>query len=72
MGIAVERDMCVGSEQCVYLAPEVFELSDDDGLVVLRTNGDTPEHELASNVREAVHQCPSGALTFASEAGEPR
>jgi ferredoxin len=53
-------DDCVGSSQCVAVAPDVFELG-EDGLARLTENlfgGD--ELELA---REAEAVCPSGAIS---------
>jgi ferredoxin len=35
MKVAVEQDRCVGSGQCVLLAPDVFDQRDEDGSVVL-------------------------------------
>jgi ferredoxin len=74
--VTVDREVCIGSGNCVYTAPEVFE-QDDEGLVVLVAPGvardvsgevaaevETP-HEDA--VRAAVAHCPSGALRIVGD-----
>lgn len=68
MRIVVDRDLCVGSGQCVRLAPELFDLSETDGLVLLR--GTPPEPDLPEHVREAALLCPTGALSLADTTGD--
>ena len=60
--LEVDRDRCVGSGTCEALAPDVFEIDDDGVLTLLRpepADGELPE------VRDAVQQCPTRALTLA-------
>lgn len=45
---------------CVAEAPDVFDLDDDDTLVVLQ---ETPQAELADQVDAAVRACPKRALS---------
>jgi ferredoxin len=58
--VATDRDVCIGSGNCVFTAPRVFDQDDDEGLVVLLTAEVDPRD--ADAVREAVAHCPSGAL----------
>ena len=58
--LIVDRDRCVGSGECVFTAPEVFDQDEDDGIVVLLT--DTPEEELWDSARQAARQCPANAI----------
>lgn len=58
--VIVDRDKCVGSGECVFTAPEVFDQDEDDGIVVLLT--DTPEEELWEAARQAARQCPANAI----------
>ena len=58
--VSIDREKCVGSGNCVYLAPEVFSQSDDDGIVILLT--ETPFESLSTIVTEAALQCPSTAI----------
>jgi ferredoxin len=66
MRIIVNRQLCIGSGQCVLSAPELFDQSDDDGLVLLRVHRADATHE----VRAAVDVCPSGALSLAEDQAE--
>ena len=57
--VAADRAVCIGSGNCVFTAPDVFD-QDEDGLVVLLTALVPPSD--ADAVRAAVAHCPSGAL----------
>lgn len=59
MKVVADREVCIGSGLCVLTAPEVFD-QDDDGLVAPLVEDVPPEQ--ADRVRQAVAQCPSGAL----------
>jgi ferredoxin len=56
-GDAVDRDACMGSGNCVFWAPGVFDL-DDDGVAVVV--GDVTGRE--EEVRKAVANCPTSAI----------
>jgi ferredoxin len=58
--VAADRDVCIGSGNCVLTAPAVFDQDDGEGLVVVLTPDVTPQD--ADAVRAAVARCPSGAL----------
>jgi ferredoxin len=58
--VRVEQDKCVSSGMCVLNAAEVFDQSDDDGVVVLLV--DEPGPELAEDVRKAAAACPALAI----------
>jgi ferredoxin len=57
--IAVEREACMGSGNCVYWAPGVFDL-DDDGIAVVL--GDLAGNE--ELVRVAMENCPTSAISI--------
>jgi len=59
MKVHADRDVCIGSGVCVLHLPEVFDQSEDDGTVVLRSEPD-PDQE--ATVLKAIDACPSGAL----------
>jgi ferredoxin len=61
--VAADRDVCIGSGNCVLTVPAVFDQDDDEGLVVLLTTDVAPQD--ADAVRQAVARCPSGALRLA-------
>ncbi|MET8131704.1 ferredoxin [Streptomyces sp. NPDC005251] len=59
VGIAIDKDVCIGAGQCALAAPGVF-TQDDDGFSALlpgRADGGDPM------LREAVRACPVGAIT---------
>ncbi|MEV0320295.1 ferredoxin [Streptomyces sp. NPDC050658] len=60
--IRVDRERCAGSGLCLAQLPAVFDQSDDDGKVLLRTAVPAPEEVRA--VRAAAARCPSGAITL--------
>ncbi|GAA4497550.1 ferredoxin [Actinoallomurus oryzae] len=60
MKVSVDQDKCIGSGQCVMLAPDVFDQRDEDGIVVLRDAN--PPSDLDDDVREAAHVCPGLAI----------
>ena len=53
----IDRDACMGSGNCLYWAPGVFDL-DDDGVAVVC--GDVAGHE--DQVRMAAANCPTSAI----------
>jgi ferredoxin len=62
--VVADREVCIGSGNCVYCAPAVFD-QDDEGLVVLLTAEVGPQD--VDVVRDAVAHCPSGALQIAED-----
>jgi ferredoxin len=61
MKIKVDFDLCESNALCEALAPEVFELDDDDFLQ-LKTDETTPE--TVEHVRRAVAACPRAAISL--------
>jgi ferredoxin len=62
MRIVTDRDRCLGAGQCALHAPEIFDQSDEDGTVVLRT--DTPPDDQHEVVRLAARMCPNQVITL--------
>jgi ferredoxin len=63
MEIKVERTLCEANGICVGLAPDVFELDDDEQLVILQPD---PPAERVERVSLAVARCPKNALQMLS------
>ena len=63
--IEVDRDLCIGSGDCVATAPAVFELDDDGKAVVL-----DPDGAPVDDVVEAAMNCPVTAIFVAGEQGD--
>lgn len=59
--VVVDRGRCESNALCMAIAPEVFELRDDDVLYLL---DESPPEELRSKVEQAVHACPKIALSI--------
>ena len=64
MKITVDRDRCQSHGQCEYAAPEVFQIDDDGDLEGLTPEPPEAQHDL---VQQAVHNCPTGALTVSPD-----
>jgi ferredoxin len=62
--IQADRDICIGAGNCVLAAEEVFD-QDDDAIVVVLEERPSADQEPA--VRNAVAQCPSGALSLVDD-----
>lgn len=61
MEILVDRDLCEANAVCCGLAPAVFELDDDENLVILTQD---PPPEQQERVDLAVNRCPKNALSI--------
>jgi ferredoxin len=59
--VVVDWDQCESNGLCVAAAPEVFELQDDDTLLILR---ETPDESLRGKVTDAVRACPKQAISL--------
>jgi ferredoxin len=59
MRVVVDFDACESNAVCMGVAPEVFEVRDDDFLYVLQEN---PPEELREKVEEAARRCPKQAI----------
>ena len=59
LDVQIDRDRCMGSGNCVFWAPETFDLS-DDGHAVVEDAMATDEERL----RTAAQGCPVGAISL--------
>lgn len=64
MRVSHTQGTCGGVEQCVELAPDYFAV-DEDGLIRV-LHADVPDADL-ERVRNAVHECPTGALHLSKD-----
>lgn len=62
--VVVDFDLCESNAICMGVAPEVFEVRDDDFLYVLQEH---PGDELRGKVEEAVQRCPKQAIAIEDE-----
>jgi ferredoxin len=63
--IISDKNVCIGSGQCVLVAPELFDQDEADGSVI--TRAEQPPADSLDEAREAVALCPSGALSFVED-----
>lgn len=59
MELKVDRDLCEANAVCCGLAPDVFELDDDELLVIKQPQ---PSPDQVERVKLAVERCPKTAL----------
>jgi ferredoxin len=64
MRVVVNRNLCESFGVCTGVEPSVFELGDDDILVILDEN---PPEDLRPNIEEAVRLCPKQALSVEAD-----
>jgi ferredoxin len=64
MKVQADFDLCESNALCVGFAPDVFELDDDDFLVILNEEVTTDNE---ARIRQAVAACPKAALSIVEE-----
>lgn len=64
--VRIDRERCIGSGNCVKVAPEVFEL-DDGGIVAFRPDARDIDGE---RLTEACQVCPVDALLVFDQTGK--
>ena len=64
MRVVVDFDLCESNAVCMGVAPEVFEVRDDDFLYVL---DETPLTSLRAKVEESVQRCPKQAISIVED-----
>jgi CDGSH iron-sulfur domain-containing protein 3 len=67
LSVHVDRAVCIGSGDCVRIAPSAFALDDEDRAVVLDSSSVD-----ADTLRQAERSCPSGAITVSEAADAGR
>ncbi len=63
--IKIDRRLCSGYAECVGIAPEVFQLGDDDICVIV-----DPESDDDEAILDAARACPVDAITLLDEFDE--
>jgi ferredoxin len=61
MRVTADFDLCEANALCVGIAPETFELDDDDNLSILDDRVTAGNEAL---IRQAVASCPKAALSI--------
>lgn len=71
--------MCIGAASCVVIAPDVFDMDDDNKAVIIRKGGSktltpTDKSDLETQLDDetillAAQSCPTQAIILEDEAG---
>jgi ferredoxin len=61
MKIVVNYDLCEANAVCMAIAPEVFEVREDDFLYLLQ---EEPTEDLRPKMEEAARRCPKQAIAI--------
>jgi ferredoxin len=61
MKVVVDFDRCESNAVCMGIAPEVFEVREDNFLYILQEN---PPDEMRPQLEEAVMMCPKAAISL--------
>ena len=62
--IDVDFDKCESNATCMQVAPEIFEVRDDNFLYIL---DETPGADMRAKVEEAVQLCPTQAISIVDD-----
>jgi len=62
--IVIDYDRCESNARCMQVAPEIFEVRDDDKLHVL---DESPPESARARVMQAVRVCPKQAISIAED-----
>jgi 3-phenylpropionate/trans-cinnamate dioxygenase ferredoxin reductase subunit len=60
----VDLGLCQGYANCINVAPDIFDLNDDDQVMLLRADVEAADQP---RIEDAVHGCPVSALSIADE-----
>jgi len=58
----VDQDLCTGAQVCVIIAPDVFEMNEEEKAYVVDPEGADEE-----TIQRAIDQCPSKAIFWVEE-----
>lgn len=64
MKVKVDRELCIGVSNCVAIAPTVFQLDDQNKVVVLNPSSVDEE-----TLMEAAKSCPENAIIIEDDEG---
>jgi ferredoxin len=64
MKIVVDFDRCESNAVCMGIAPDIFEVRDDNFLYILDEN---PPEARRVDIQEAVDMCPKAAISLTDD-----
>ncbi len=60
MKVRIDEELCTGCEECVEVAEDIFEMTDDGELAKVKV--ETIPADLEDDVKEAAEDCPAEAI----------
>jgi ferredoxin len=66
MKVRVDYDLCESNALCEAIAPETFQIDDEDNLQLL---DDRVTDENLARIEQAVASCPKSAISIVEDAG---
>ena len=64
MRVVVDYDLCESNAVCMGIAPEIFEVRDDDFLYLLDEH---PPESMRAKLEESVQRCPKQAISIVED-----
>lgn len=64
MKVVVDFDRCESNALCMGVAPDIFEVRDDNFLYILNEH---PDESRRAEVEEAVQLCPKAAISIVED-----
>jgi ferredoxin len=64
MKIVVDFDRCESNAVCMGIAPDIFEVRDDNFLYIL---DESPPESRHAEIQEAVDMCPKAAISISDD-----
>ena len=62
--IVIDRDLCIGAASCVVIAPETFQMDDENKAYLVALDGNDAE-----TIKMAAESCPTKAIFLYDEEG---
>lgn len=63
--IVIDRDLCIGAATCVTIAPNTFQMDDENKAILINAEGDDAE-----TILMGAESCPTKAIFLYDENGE--
>ena len=63
LSVTIDRSLCIGAAACIGIAPELFEL-DEENIAVLKV---VPASADRKHYVEAAESCPTGAIVVTGD-----
>ncbi|MFA6908293.1 MAG: ferredoxin [Patescibacteria group bacterium] len=65
MKIEVNRDLCIGAASCIAVAPDLFELDEENKAIIKNAKGTDDQ-----TIIDAAKSCPTQAIILTDDSGK--